>query len=172
VIVCVATLSVLVENVVEPFESPTVPSVVDPSLNVTLPPGVPVTASFVEDTVAVNVTLAENVDGLSDEESETVTPSWFTTCERGDDVLPEKFVLPPYTAVIMCGPIPSALVVYVAVVPLMVPVPRAVAPSLKVTVPLGVPAPGVVTERVAVNVTDASMIDGLLVDIRAVAVEA
>ena len=34
-----------------------------------------------------------------------------------------------------------------------VPVPRTVAPSLKVTVPVGVPAPGLTAATVAVNVT-------------------
>ena len=38
--------------------------------------------------------------------------------------------------------------------PFKVPVPRVVAPFLKVTVPLAVPAPGETALTVAVNVTD------------------
>ena len=38
--------------------------------------------------------------------------------------------------------------------PLRVPVPRVVAPSLKVTVPLGEPAPGETGATMAVKVTD------------------
>ena len=44
--------------------------------------------------------------------------------------------------------------------PLSVPVPSVVAPSLKVTVPVGVPEPGAVAVTVAVKVTDAPKSDG------------
>ena len=42
----------------------------------------------------------------------------------------------------------------VATPPDSVPVPSVVAPSLNVTVPVGVPEAGVVTDTVAVKVTD------------------
>ena len=54
---------------------------------------------------------------------------------------------PPYTAVMLCVPPVRLDVLYVAVVPLIVPVPSVVLPSLNVTVPV---APLV---TVAVNVT-------------------
>jgi hypothetical protein len=75
---------------------------------------------------------------------------WFTVLL----VLVVKFVSPPYTAVIECGPTASALVLNVATPPLSVPVPIVVRPSLNVTVPVGVPAPGVTAATVAVKVTD------------------
>ena len=66
-------------------------------------------------------------------------------------MLPPKLLLPPYTAVIECAPAVRAGVANVATPELLsVPVPRVVAPSLKVTLPVGVP-PGPVT--VAVKVT-------------------
>jgi len=54
----------------------------------------------------------------------------------------------------LCVPVVSAEVVYVATPPLNVPVPRVVTPSLKVTVPVAVPAPGATAATVAVKVTD------------------
>jgi hypothetical protein len=51
---------------------------------------------------------------------------------------------------------------------LKVPVPRAVVPSLKVTVPVGAFAPAVVT--VAVKVTEAPKFAGFRLDLRAVVV--
>ena len=55
---------------------------------------------------------------------------------------------PPYTAVMLWLPVDRAAVLNVAVVPLIVPVPSVVVPSLNVTVPV---APLV---TVAVNVTE------------------
>src|SRR5437868_14831205 len=55
---------------------------------------------------------------------------------------------------------------------LRVPGPRTVAPSRKLTVPVGVPAPGAVAVTVAVNVTDAPTIEGLLPETSAVEVAA
>ena len=53
---------------------------------------------------------------------------------------------------------------------LSVPVPSAVAPSLKVTVPPGVPAPGLFADTVAVKVTDWPKSDGLADETTAVVV--
>src|SRR5438445_694456 len=52
-----------------------------------------------------------------------------------------------------CEAAASEVVVKVAWPELRLPVPRVVAPSLKVTVPVGVPAPGATALTVAVNVT-------------------
>jgi hypothetical protein len=62
------------------------------------------------------------------------------------------------------------LVVKVAEPELNVPVPRVVAPSLKVTVPEGVPLPGAVAVTVAVNVTDWPETEGLADELNAVEV--
>ena len=56
--------------------------------------------------------------------------------------------------------------------PFNVPVPRVVAPFLKVTVPLAVPAPGDAALTVAVKVTDWPKTDGFTEDVKAVVVEA
>jgi len=64
----------------------------------------------------------------------------------------------------LCVPVVSAEVVYVATPPLKVPVPRVVAPSLKVTVPVGVPEPGEAAATVAVKVTDCPKTLGLALE--------
>jgi hypothetical protein len=61
----------------------------------------------------------------------------------------------------VCAPTASVVVAKVAMpVTLRVPVPRVVAPSLKVTVPEGVPLLGAVALTVAVNVTLEPMSEG------------
>jgi hypothetical protein len=72
-----------------------------------------------------------------------------------------KLLSPAYTAVIVCEPMASELILKVAASPDSVPVPSVVAPSLKVTVPVGVPLPGATTLTVAVNVTDCPYAEGL-----------
>lgn len=64
----------------------------------------------------------------------------------------------------LCEPTESVDVENVAWPELSVPVPRVVAPSLKVTVPAGVPAPGATADTVAVNVTDWPKTEGFAVD--------
>jgi len=67
-----------------------VPSVVAPSLKVTLPVGVP---AAVEVTVAVKVTDWPLADGFTEEVSAVdVVP--FTVCVSTDEVLPAKLVSP------------------------------------------------------------------------------
>src|SRR5205807_3291232 len=92
----------------------------------------------------------------------------FTVCVSTDDVLAANVLLPPYTAVMLCGPAVSAAVANVAWPELSVPVPSVVVPSLKVTVPVGVP-PLPVT--VAVNVTGWPAAEGLTLEV-SVAVDA
>ena len=71
--------SVAVLNVatLEPFSVP-VPSVVAPSLKVTVPVGVPVEEGELSVTVAVNVTEAPEQDGLADEATDVDVPALFT----------------------------------------------------------------------------------------------
>jgi hypothetical protein len=140
-------------KVATPELSGPVPKVVEPSLNVTVPVGVPAPGEVTE-TVAVNVTVCPNTEGLADEETEVEVEAWLTTSDNAEEVLPLKLVSAPYTAVILCVAADRDDVLKVAVPELSVPVPRVVAPSLKVIVPDGVPAPGATTDTVAVNVTD------------------
>lgn len=80
----------------------------------------------------------------------------FTVCDRALEVLPVKFVSPPYTAVIECEATESKEVLKVATPePFSGPVPNVFVPSLKVTVPVGVPVlPVELSVTVAVNVTE------------------
>ena len=79
------------------------------------------------------------------------------------------FESPPYTAVMECSPTLRPEVEYVATPEAFnMPLPRTVAPSLKVTVPVGVFEPFVVT--VAVNVTDEPADAGFALDTTVVVV--
>src|SRR5215217_1681587 len=60
----------------------------------------------------------------------------------------------------------TAVVSVACALPLSAPVPRVVAPSMKVTVPVGVP--GVVDVTVAVKVTDCPTTEGLRPDVTVV----
>jgi hypothetical protein len=71
--------------------SVTVPSVVEPFLNVTVPVGVPP----VEVTVAVKVTATPNGDGFSDDATAVELVACFTVWVSAVEVLPVKSVLPP-----------------------------------------------------------------------------
>jgi hypothetical protein len=66
-----------------------VPSVVLPSLNVT----VPVAVAGV--TVAVKVTIDPYADGFADEVSLAVVLTWFTVCVSAEEVMALSFVFPP-----------------------------------------------------------------------------
>jgi len=130
-----------------------VPRVVAPSLKVTVPVGVPEPGETAA-TVAVKVTDCPTTLGFALDVRVVMLPAWLTTCETALEVEVEKFVSPPYTPVMLWVPSARAEVVYVATPALNVPVPRVVAPSLKVTVPVGVPEPGETAATVAVKVTD------------------
>ena len=83
---CDPTLSVEVANVATPLASSVpVPKVVAPSLNVTVPAGVPVPGA-VALTVAVKVTLCPNTLGLDDDVSAVVVAACCTTCATAADV--------------------------------------------------------------------------------------
>ena len=65
-----------------PLSAP-VPSVVEPSLKVTVPVDVPPGAL----TVAVKVTGWPYADGFSEEASAVLVLAWFTVCDSAPDVL-------------------------------------------------------------------------------------
>jgi len=128
-------------------------------------------------TVAVNVTGCPRTDGLAEEATVVAVLAWFTVWESGDALLslPVKFVSPPYTAVMLCGlPVTDSDEVANVATPdaLGAPVPKVVAPSLKITVPEGVPPPGATGLTAAVNVTDCPNSDGLMEELRVVVVAA
>ena len=85
-IVCDATVKVEVEKDALPPLTVPLPRVVDPSLNVTVPVGVPEPEGVM---VAVNFTACPNCDGLF-EEVTTVLVEASMTCLSADDVLPVK----------------------------------------------------------------------------------
>jgi hypothetical protein len=71
-----------------------VPMIVLPSLNVTVPVGVPPPGGTVA-TVAVNVTDCPKLDGLEDELTDVIELDWFTICVTALDVLlPNVFATP------------------------------------------------------------------------------
>jgi hypothetical protein len=63
-----------------------------PSLNVTVPVGVPAADDV---TVAVKITAAPRFDELFDETTEVELDALFTVCVRTGEVLPAKFASPP-----------------------------------------------------------------------------
>ena len=85
-----------------------------------------------------------------------------TTCVKTLEVLVKYPPSPPYTAVMECEPIVSALVLYVATPELTVPVPKVLVPSLNVTVPVAAAAVpvGELVLTVAVKVTKSPFVEG------------
>jgi hypothetical protein len=81
VIECDPTPNVDVTNVALPLAIVTVPRVVVPSLNVTVPVAVE------GETVAVKVTDEPNVEGFADEAKVTVVFALFSVWVRAEDVL-------------------------------------------------------------------------------------
>ena len=130
----VPTLNDEIGNVATPEAfSVTVPRVVAPSLNVTVPVGVPIE----EVTIDVNVTAWPYVDGFSEEESAVELVALLTVCTSADEVLPAQLASPLYTSVRLWLPALSAEVDNVATPEAFsVAVPRDVAPSWNVTVPV------------------------------------
>jgi hypothetical protein len=120
-----------------PPDSVAVPRVAAESRKVTVPPGVPAPPPDA-DIVAVNVTLCPNTDGLADELTADELFALFTVWVIGAEVLPEKFVSPPYDTVMVWLPAASDDVVKLAVPPASVALPMETPPSLNVTVPVGV----------------------------------
>src|SRR5207247_3581011 len=89
------TASVLVTNVPwpEPSRVP-VPRMVEPSLKVTVPVGVPAPGLFAV-TVAVNVTACPDSDGLAEELTTVAVLAFFTVSVSVLEVLPLKVASPP-----------------------------------------------------------------------------
>ena len=73
--------------------SAAVPSVVEPSLKVTLPVGIPAPGA-VAVTVAVKVIDWPETEGLADEATELVVADWLTVCVSVEEVLVAKSVSP------------------------------------------------------------------------------
>ena len=69
------------------------PRLLVPSLNCTVPVGVPAPGATA-DTVAVNVTVCPKEDGLTEDETPVELASWFTVCAKEELVLPAKFESP------------------------------------------------------------------------------
>ena len=80
-----------------PLTSVPLPIVVAPSLNFTVPLGVPAPGATGL-TVAVKVTAWPNTEGFVDETSVVVVSPLLTTWLSAFDVLPLKFASPLYTA--------------------------------------------------------------------------
>ena len=115
------------------------PSVLVPSLNVTVPVETAVPGALAT-TVAVNVTDWPLIDGFCDEITVVVVASLFTVWVKGEAVLALKLESPLYAAVMEFAPTASVEVVKLAwPVPSRFEVPSVVAPFLNVTVPVGMP---------------------------------
>ena len=95
--------------------------------------------------------VIETLVGLAPNVNEGATA--LTVMVTAEDVEAAKFVSPPYCAVMLWLPVASALVAYVAVPEVRVPVPSLVAPSRKLTVPVGAALLPVPPATVAVKVT-------------------
>ena len=135
-----------VANVVWPRASSVpVPNVVVPSLNVTVPVGVPILWSA---TVAVNVTDWPNTEGFVEEVNVVVVLSLLTVCVSVGEVLPLTLASPPYTALIGWLLGVNIEIVNIACPELRLTAANGVAPSLKVIVPVAEAG-----ETVAVKVT-------------------
>lgn len=91
---CEPTASTEVLRVADPELSAPVPSVVVPSLKVTVPVGVPAPGASAF-TIAVNVTGCPNTEGLVELASDVVVLAVFTVCVKIAEVLVAKLLLPP-----------------------------------------------------------------------------
>ena len=132
------------------------PRVAFPSLNVTVPVGIPLA---VEVTVVVKVTVWPNWDGLGDEATLVVVAARFTVCTvcvSVAEVLPRRSVSPEYRALIACDPTASDPIEKLACPPLTGCVPRTTFPSRNVTDPVGDPT----DVTVAVKVTSCPTLEG------------
>jgi hypothetical protein len=96
-------------NVAIPPDRDPVPSVVLPSLKVTISPsgGTPA----LELTVAVNVTCCPILMGFEEDATTVLVAILFTTCFRMGDALAVKCASPPYTDVMLKVPTPENVLV-------------------------------------------------------------
>jgi hypothetical protein len=173
VITCEPTARLVVTGDVAcplPFNAAGLPRFVPPTLNCTVPVGVP--AALV--TVAVNCTPCPNTDGFTDDATAVLVAAaptdWFGAKVP---VLAWWFPDPAYSAVITCVPTASPVVLVCACPPLNATgLPRLEPFALNCTFPAGVPPPGAVAVTVAVNVTFWPNADGFADDPTAVLVAA
>lgn len=146
------TASVDVVKVATPLPlSVPVPRAIVPSRKVTVPVGVPEVPDLI---VAVNVTgapLDVEAAELTNAVVVALAAAGVMVSITAAEVLPAKFVLPLYLAVIECVPTVRVDVVKVATpLPFSVPMPSVAVPSRNVTVPAGAPP---LLATVALNVT-------------------
>src|SRR3954447_9444339 len=128
----------LVVNVAEPpAPTATVPRTTLPSLNVTLPVGVPPPGATAA-TVAVKVTAWPVTAGLTDDRRATVDAAGLMVTVVAAEVLSVKPLGPEKEAVSEWVPVPSDTGMVAWPAALTDARPRTVAPSRKVTEPIGV----------------------------------
>src|SRR2546430_4589354 len=155
----------MVVNVAEPLIKVPLPRLVAPSLNETVPVGVPAPGALAE-TVAVKVTDWPKTDGLADDVTTVVVASLFTVCVNDGEALPVKLPSPRYDALMAVVPTGSELIGGLIAVPPAnaTGAPRLAAPAKNCTLPVGLPAPGGIAFTVAVNVTAWPNTEGLVED--------
>src|SRR5207247_1607960 len=151
-----------------PLPSVTVPSVVAPSLNVTVPVGT--AAPDVTEELSVPARPSADLFGVDVRLVDVAAAAgalttWFTVAE----VLTANVALPLYVAVSGWVPTVSVDVTSEALPLTSVTVPSTVAPSLNVTVPVGTPAADVTVE---LSVTAWPLVEGLGLEVRLVEVAA
>src|SRR5437870_231991 len=122
-----------------PLTSVTVLSVVAPSLNVTVPVGVPV-AGATGLTVELSVTVWPAADGFGVAVRLVVVLPAFTVCVTVAEALAANEALPLKAAMSEWLPTANVEMLSEALPLTSVTVPSVVAPSLNVTVPVGTPA--------------------------------
>jgi hypothetical protein len=123
--------------------SATVPMMLVPSRNVTVPVGAP-PADVV--TVAVNVTAWPPIKVFREEATAVEVDRVPTVSESAAEFVGAKFASPEYCAVMGCAPTDSEEIFNVArPLALTVPVPMGTPLSKKLTVPEGAPALGLLT---------------------------
>jgi hypothetical protein len=149
----------LIDKFATPFDTVTVPIVLDPSLNTTLPVGVPPPGDTAL-TVALKVTVWPKFEGFSDEVSTIDVDAGLTTCVTAGEVLVPKLLSSLYTAVIAWFPTDNDEIARLAVPPASATVPIVVLPSLKVRLPVGVPTEGATGLTVPTKVIDWPNLEG------------
>src|SRR5207247_821350 len=106
VMVCVPTDKPDVRKLAVPPDSVRLPMLTPPSLNVTVPVGVP-TPGDTADTVAVKVTAWPNTVGLMSDTTVVLVAALLTVCNRSLELLALKLPSPEYETVMVCVPTDS-----------------------------------------------------------------
>ena len=145
-----AAAKLVVNVAVPPVPTATVPRTTLPSLNVTVPVGVPAPGATAA-TVAVKVTAWPVTAGLTDDRRATVVAARLTVTAAAAEVLSAKPLVPEKEAVSAWVPTPSDTGRVAWPAASSGAEPSTVLPSRKMTVPIGVPA-GEVTVAVSVSI--------------------